>query len=336
MNAYVTQDFAKKWVNLADSRFGAAVVHATDQFFAPAERMLNPEPAVFIPGKYDDNGKWMDGWETRRRRDGGHDSCIVRLGWPGIIKGVDIDTSHFTGNFPPAASIAACRCDGDPSSSTRWTQIVPAANLKGNSHHLLAVQNENAWSHIRIDIHPDGGIARLRVYGEIVRDWNRTDLLEPIDVAALENGGRIIACNDSHFGSPWNLLAPGRGKTMGDGWETRRRREPGNDWVILALGHAGTITRIEVDTAYFKGNYPDRCSIQAARSGHATDESLITQSMFWPTLLAEQKLEMDRCHVFDSAIAALGTVTHVRFNIFPDGGVSRLRLFGRLAAEPDR
>jgi allantoicase len=213
---------------------------------------------------------------------------------------------------------------------------VPSTTLKGDAHHLLAVQSETTWSHIRLDIYPDGGIARLRVYGEVIRDWKRTDLSQPIDIAALENGGRIIACNDSHFGSPWNLLAPGRGKNMGDGWETRRRREPGNDWVILALGHAGTITRIEVDTAHFKGNYPDRCSIQAARNGHATDESLVTQSMFWPVLLAEQKLEMDRCHVFDGAIADLGTVTHVRFNIFPDGGVSRLRLFGRVAAEPDR
>ena len=328
MSTQPENQFAARWVNLADPRLGAKVVHASDDFFAPAERMLNHEPAVFIPGKYDDHGKWMDGWESRRKRVEGHDHCIVRLALPGIVKGVDIDTSHFTGNYPPAASLDACRVDGDPDAATRWTEILPAAALQGNSHHVLAVANERAWSHLRLNIYPDGGVARLRVYGKVARDWTTADRSTLIDLAAIENGGRAIACSDEHYGTPMNLLFPGRGATMGDGWETRRRREPGNEWAIVALGHAGRIARIEVDTARYKGNYPDRCSILAAQVGGGTEQSLVTQSMFWRTLLPEQKLQMDKQHSFAAEVADLGPVTHVRFNIIPDGGVMRLRLFG--------
>ncbi|MFO1058678.1 MAG: allantoicase [Dongiaceae bacterium] len=324
-------DFALSHVNLADPRLGAVALAASDDFFAPKERMLDPGPAVFIPGKYDDNGKWMDGWESRRKRGEGYDWCVVRLGRQGVIRGVDIDTSHFTGNYPPAASLEACRCDGDPEAGTAWTEIVPATNLRGNSHHLVAVADERSWTHVRLNIYPDGGVARLRVYGRIVIDWSARRRDEEIDLLALGNGGRAIGASDQHYGTPWNLLTPGRGVNMGDGWETRRRREPGNDWAILALGHRGTVARIEVDTAHFKGNYPDRCSILAADVAGGTDRSLVTQSMFWRTLLPEQKLQMDRQHLFAGEIAALGPITHVRVNIIPDGGLSRVRLFGRLA-----
>ena len=321
-------DFARLWVDLAQPRLGAAAIHATDDFFAPKERMIDPAPPVFIPGKYDDNGKWMDGWESRRRRGPGHDHCTVRLGRPGVIKGVDIDTSFFTGNYPPAASLEAWHGAADPGPEASWTEIVPATRLGGNAHHYLGVADERVWTHVRLHIYPDGGIARLRVYGQVHCDWDRLDRRNPIDLAALENGGRALACNDRHYGSPQNLLAPGRAADMGDGWETRRRREPGHDWAIIALGHRGVVRGVEVDTAHFKGNFPDRCSIQAAHVEGGTEDSLVTQAMFWRTLLPEQKLEMDRLHSFAAEIADLGPVTHVRFNIIPDGGVSRLRLWG--------
>jgi allantoicase len=324
-------DFARHWIDLAQPRLGAAVIDATDEFFAPKERLINPEPAVFIPGKYDDNGKWMDGWESRRKRGEGHDYCTVRLGRPGIIKGVDIDTSHFTGNYPPAASLEACRSDGIPGAATRWSEILPATNLKGDSHHYVPVANDQIWSHIRLHIYPDGGVARLRIFGQVHCDWSKADRSAMVDLAAMENGGRAIACNDQHFGSPQNLIAPGRALNMGDGWETRRRREPGHDWAILALGHRGTIRRIEIDTAHFKGNYPDRCSIQAAAISGGTEDSLVSQAMFWRVLLPEQKLEMDRIQSFEREVSELGPVTHVRLNIIPDGGVSRLRLHGLIA-----
>jgi allantoicase len=327
--------FDSNLVNLADARLGAAAIFVTDDFFAPKERMLNPEPAVFIPGKYDDHGKWMDGWESRRKRTEGHDHCVVKLGLPGSIVGFDIDTSHFTGNFPPAASIEACwapehQTGGEPGQGTAWSEIVPATSLKGNAHHFVPVSDTRAWTHVRLNIYPDGGVARLRAYGRVAVDWSLFDRKQLVDLAAIENGGRAVACSDQHYGSPMQVLYPGRGVNMGDGWETRRRREPGNDWAIFALGHRGQIRKVEIDTAHFKGNYPDRCSIQAADVSGGTDESLITQSMFWRMLLPEQKLEMDRPHIFQKEAAELGPITHVRLNIIPDGGVSRMRLWGEL------
>ena len=324
--------FARSAVNLADPRLGAKAIFATDEFFAAKERMLDPASAVFIPGKYDENGKWMDGWESRRKRGEGHDHCVVRLGRPGTIVGVDIDTSHFTGNFPPAASIEGAHVaeGAAPNQSTAWTEIVPSITLQGNSHHYLDVASAEPFTHLRVNIYPDGGIARLRVYGQPQLDWSRASRSELFDLAAMENGAYLVATNNQHFGLASTLLMPGRGVNMGDGWETRRRREPGNDWCVVALAQPGIIKKIEVDTAHFKGNYPDRCSLQAARVEGGTDESLVTQAMFWPVLLDEQKLSMDSVHRFEKEIAALGPVTHVRFNIYPDGGVSRLRIFGEI------
>ncbi|PMS35496.1 allantoicase [Trinickia symbiotica] len=322
-------DFTRRYVNLADPRFGAKALEASDEFFAPKERMLNPEPAVFIPGKYDDHGKWMDGWETRRKRTCGFDWCVVELARPCVIKGFDLDTSHFTGNFPPAASVEAAYVEsGAPSSETQWVDVLPSVALQGNSHHYHAIDDARTFTHVRVNLYPDGGLARLRVYGAPQVDWSRAGRDTVVDLAAMEHGAYVVAANNQHFGLATNLLMPERGVNMGDGWETRRRREPGNDWCIVALAHAGEIGRIEVDTAHFKGNYPDRCSLQAAYVAGGTDESLITQSMFWPVLLPEQKLQMDHVHTFVAELAALGAVTHVRFNIVPDGGVSRLRLFG--------
>lgn len=319
--------WGKRWVNLAQPQLGAAVIAVTDEFFAPGERLIDPRPPIFIPDKFDDHGKWMDGWETRRRRDAGHDHCVIRLGRPGVIHGIEIDTRHFTGNYPPAASVEACRTAGDPDRGTAWTPIVPTVDLKGDDRRFLPVEDDATYSHLRLHIYPDGGIARLRAYGEVRVDEERLRGIETLDLAALEHGGRIVACNDAHFGSPWNLLSPGRGRNMGDGWETRRRREPGHDWVIVALGCAARIERIEVDTAHFKGNYPDRCSLQAANAAASTDHALITQSMFWPEVLALQALQADTQHAF--ALSAADPVTHIKFNIWPDGGVSRLRVHGR-------
>jgi allantoicase len=331
-------EFTRRYVNLADARFGAEALASSDDFFAPMARMLEPAAAVFIAGKYDDHGKWMDGWETRRKRVAGHDWCIVKLGRPGIIKGCDIDTSHFVGNFPPAASIEAAHVtQGAPDGTTEWTELVASTTLQGDSHHYLAVDevrtgaHTHTFTHLRLNLYPDGGVARLRVYGQPQVDWASAGRATSIDFAAMENGATIVAANNQHFGAASTLLMPGRGANMGDGWETRRRREPGNDWCIVALAHPGVIHEVEVDTAHFKGNFPDRCSLQAARVAGGTDSSLVTQSMFWPVLLPEQALGMDRQHRYESELAQLGIVTHARFNIFPDGGVSRLRLRGTLA-----
>jgi len=324
-------DFVGGYTDLAQPRLGTEVTFATDDFFADKSRLIDPSDPVFIDDKYDDHGKWMDGWESRRKRGEGYDHCIIRLGLPGVIHGVNIDTSHFTGNFPPAASIDACYVDGEPTSDTSWSEIVPSVTLGADSHHLVAVESDLTWSHLRLNIYPDGGVARLRVYGQINCNWDKRDADEIVDLAALVNGGRGVTANNAHYGSPSNILAPGRGVNMGDGWETRRRREPGNDWAIIALGHAGTISAVEVDTAHFKGNFPDSCTLQAALVTGGTEESLVTQSMFWKTLLPNQKLSMDNIHRFEKELQDIGPVSHVRLNIIPDGGVSRLRLFGKIS-----
>lgn len=327
-NAPDQHPFGTAIVNLLDPRLGAEALYASDDFFAPKERMLNPEPAVFIPGKYDDNGKWMDGWESRRKRQEGHDHCICKLAFAARLSGFDIDTSHFTGNFPPAASIDACHALGKPDDKAVWRTIVPATSLKGDSHHFVPTSDDGVFTHVRLNIFPDGGIARLRAYGRPAIDWQRLDPTQPINLAAIELGANAMAWSDQHYGTPMRLLYPGRGVNMGDGWETRRRREPGNDWCIIALGTTGRVSRIEIDTAHFKGNFPDRCSIQGAMVTASTDQSVITQSMFWRHLLPEQKMEMDRQHHFTQEIADLGAISHVRLNVIPDGGVSRLRLWG--------
>ncbi|MFZ5959414.1 allantoicase [Pseudomonas knackmussii] len=322
----------EKFVNLADERLGSKVISVTDEWFAAANRMLQPTPAVWKEGVFDDNGKWMDGWESRRKRFEGYDHAVIRLGVPGSIKGVDIDTSFFTGNFPPSASIDGCFvAEGDPNEDTQWTEVLASVELQGNSHHYHEINDDRPYTHLRLNIYPDGGVARLRVHGIPFRDWAQQNPNEQVDLAAALNGGRALACSDEHFGRMSNILNPGRGVNMGDGWETGRRRTPGNDWVIVALGHAGIVEQIVVDTLHFKGNYPESCSIQGAFVKGGTDSQIATQSLYWRELLPSQKLQMHNEHTFIEQIKELGPITHVRLNIFPDGGVSRLRLLGKVA-----
>jgi len=315
----------REWVRLEQPRLGTRVTFATDEFFAAKERLIDAEEPVFVDNKYDDHGKWMDGWESRRKRTPGYDHCVIRLGVPGVLKGVDIDTSFFTGNFPPQASIEACVSEDDVPAGG-WTEILGKVDLQGDSHHYLKIDDDSEWTHVRLNIYPDGGIARLRLFGKVRPDFG--SLATNIDLLALENGGRAIACSDEHYGSMQNLNVAGRGVNMGDGWETARRRGPGNDWVIFELGHAGAIDKIEIDTAHFKGNYPDRVSLEAAMFSNADDAT--PDSDAWQTLLPESRLEMDKQHFFESELNALGPVSHVRMSIYPDGGVSRVRLFGHI------
>ena len=314
-----------KWVQLEQPRLGSRVTWATDEFFGAKERLIDPAEPVFIADKYDDHGKWMDGWESRRKRVPGHDYCVIRLGVPGIVHGFNVDTSHFTGNYPPQVSVEGCVSDDDVPEEG-WEEILPRTDIKGNAHNFLDVRNDKTFTHVRLHIYPDGGVARLRVFGEIRADFRDVDGY--VDLAALEHGGRPIACSDQHYGSVHNLLAPGRGVNMGDGWETARRRGPGNDWVIIALGQPGEIARAEIDTAHFKGNYPDRVSLDGGM--FASDDEVTNASPEWKTLLPEARLKMDQQHYFDDALQRIGPVSHVRMSIYPDGGVSRLRLFGKV------
>jgi allantoicase len=320
----------ENYLNLADARLGTVALSVTDDWFADVNRLFQHTPAVFKADVFDDNGKWMDGWESRRKRHEGYDHAVIRLGVAGTLKGVDIDTSFFTGNYPPSASLEACFVSaGDPDENTDWTEVLAAVELNGDSHHYHLIDDARPYSHLRLNIYPDGGVARLRAYGIPYKDWSAIAPEEEIDLCAALNGGRAIACSDEHYGQMGNILNPGRAAVMAEGWETARRRTPGNDWVIVALGTAGEVERIVVDTLHYKGNYPDRISIQAAYVKGGTDSQIETQSLFWRELLPEQKMEMDREHFYATELARLGPITHVRLNVFPDGGVSRLRLFGR-------
>ena len=317
-----------QWIQLEQPRLGSQVMYATDDFFAAKERLIDPKDPVFIDGKYDDHGKWMDGWESRRKRTPGNDHCIIRLGVPGIVHGLNIDTSFFTGNFPPQVSIDACVSDEDVPDDG-WFEVLPVTDLSGDAHHFLDIDCDSIITHLRVNIFPDGGIARLRVYGEVRPDFSQIEGV--VDLLALEHGGRALSCSDEHYGSMHNLNVAGRGVNMGDGWETARRRGPGNDWVVMALGHTGIIEAAEVDTAHFKGNYPDRVALDAAM--FADDEVPDNDDPRWQVLLPESKLEMDKQHEFSTELLSAGAVSHVRMSIFPDGGISRLRLFGRASED---
>ena len=316
-------------VDLATARVGGVALLANDEFFAEKENLLKPGRGIFIADKYTDRGKWMDGWETRRRRTPGHDSCVVQLGLRGIIKQVDIDTNHFLGNHPPFASLdAVCLTDGlsKEIEALPWTSILDKSPLNPGSQNLFAIASEQTWTHVRLNIFPDGGVARFRVYGIVVPDWSKVKPDELVDLAAIENGGVPLACSDMFFSSMNNLIIPGRSENMGDGWETKRRRGPGYDWIILKLGLPGLIQKIEVDTNHFKGNYPDTCSIEGCEAPGASTEDLAAAQ--WREILPKTKLQADTRHFFERELSPVANCTHVRLNIFPDGGVSRLRVWG--------
>ena len=323
-------------IDLASERLGGAVLAANDEFFAPKENLLKPSAPIFIEGKYTDLGKWMDGWETRRRRTPGFDWCVVRLGLSGVVRGVVVDTSHFKGNYPQECSLEACAVDGLPTAeqlidrSQHWTEIMPRANLNGDSLNPFAITSEERWTHLRLNIYPDGGVARLRAYGEVVPQWNRLKQIGGgIDLAAVENGGMVLSCSDMFFGHRHNLIMPGRAADMSDGWETKRRRGPGHDWTIIKLGRPGRIRRLEIDTAHFKGNFPESCSLESCNAGDVPLETMQDRAFTWKSVLARTKLQAHTRHFFDEVMDT-GVASHVRFNIFPDGGVSRLRVYGTI------
>ena len=333
MSASTDLAIAEGWIDLLQPRLGSEAVFANDDFFAPKERLIDPAEPVFIAGKYDDNGKWMDGWESRRKRGPGHDFCIVRLGRPGVVHALDIDTRNFTGNYPPRASVDWINTSARvPAENAPWRPLVSMMELAGDSRHPIPVSQGEMVTHLRLNIFPDGGVARLRAYGRVSPPWQvaGTKPAGMIDLLAMENGAAPVYANNEHFGCLSNLTAPGAAVNMGDGWETRRRREPGHDWGILELASPGLIAEITVDTSYFKGNYPDRCYLQGASAAGLSRDELVKRAETWPILLPEQKLSANAKHVFND-IAAHEPITHVRFNILPDGGVARLRLMGRVA-----
>ena len=337
-------EFAKL-IDLAAERFGGKVLWCTDDFFAEKENLIKPSKPIFIADKYTDRGKWMDGWESRRKRTEGHDIAIIQLGAAGTIKGFDVDTAHFLGNQPQACSVEACYAPDGNWEKAEWTEILPKTPLNPGSQHFFEANALHATrqlvTHIKLHIYPDGGVARFRVYGEVQRDWSRVQPDEVVDLAAAQNGALAIQCNDMFFSHMNNLIMPGRGVNMGDGWETKRNRTPNNrDWVIVRLAHKGVIKKALIDTCHFKGNYPDTftlegCSIEApVPSTHWVDTKAEAEALAnakWNTIIERTKLQADHEHQFEREVSCKEPVTHVRLSIFPDGGISRMRLWGTIA-----
>ena len=317
-------------VNLASPKMGTKILAFSDDFFGEVTRMLNDKDPIFIEDKYDNHGKWMDGWESKRRRDGGNDWAILKLGSSGIISKIEIDTSYFTGNFPPFFSLEGIYSETEPNKDTHWKSLIAKTNLVGDCKNNFELNLKEKFNFVRLQIFPDGGVARIRLFGEVKYNWDRFNNEEIIELSSLKLGGSILAYNNAHYGDVSALLSEGRGKTMGDGWETRRRREPGNDWIIIKLAQKGIIEKIEIDTAHFKGNYPDRASIQAISiDKNITTKDLIQSSENWDVILDETKLTADNIHEYEINSNSKAEATHIRLNIYPDGGVSRLRIFGK-------
>jgi len=327
-------DFTE-YIDLAAERLGGKVLAANDDFFAPKENLLKASAPLWIADKYTDVGKWMDGWETRRRRTQGYDWCIVKLGLPGAVHGIIVDTSYFKGNYPEHCEIEACAVDGHPGLSqledpaTKWTALLPKSPLSGDARNPFAIAPSGRVTLLRMKIYPDGGVARLRVHGEVLPDWPALRKSgSQLDLAAVEHGGWVIVSSDMFFGSRNNLIQPGRSIGMHDGWETRRRRGPGHDWCVLRLGAAGNVKRVEVDTSFFKGNFPESCSLEVCSAPRDLIDPATLDPLHWKEILVQTKLQADSLHVFEKELLDSGEITHARFHIYPDGGVARLRIFG--------
>lgn len=314
--------------DLAARALGGSVVHANDELFAARENLILPGPAVFDPAEFGPRGKVYDGWETRRRRDEGNDFAIVRLAVPGVLRGVVVDTAWFTGNHPAEASVEACAVDGHPGVedllAASWETVVPRSAVRGDHQNRFPVASSRRFTHVRLSIHPDGGVARFRVHGEPVPD---PDLLTgTVDLAALEHGGDVVACSDMYYSSARNLLLPGRARHMGEGWENARRRGGGNDYVTIRLAAPGVVRRVVVDTSYFVGNAPGWVSLHGWYDGHRPPDP--DDPAAWTDLVARTRVQPDQRHVFP--VESDEPVSHVRLDVFPDGGLARLRVLGEV------
>ncbi len=316
--------------DLASRAFGGSVVFANDELFAERENLIKPEPAVYSTYTFGHKGQVYDGWETRRRREPGHDFALVRLGLPGLVRGIVVDTAFFKGNYPPEVSVEGCSFDGYPSpqelAAADWVTVVPRSAVAGDTANAFAVENDQRFTHVRLCMYPDGGIARLRVHGEVVPD-PRLLTRGAIDLAALSNGATVTDCSNMFYSSPTNLIAPGEARLMGEGWETSRRRDDGNDWVQVHLAGPGVARLAELDTSYFVGNAPGWASLRGYDSRR---DAAPAGDAGWTEILPKTRLQPDTRHQIRINVGQ--EITDLRLDVYPDGGMARLRLFGELAA----
>jgi allantoicase len=308
---------SRRLPDVASRALGGAVLYANDEFYADARNLIAPGPAVHDPAAFGVRGKLYDGWETRRRRQPGEDFAVVRLAAPAVVRGVNIDTTHFKGNYPPFGSVDGATLLGYPPVedvlAAEWMTLVGKTDLDGDSANLVpASAPDRIVTHVRLTIHPDGGVARLRVFGEVIPDPRY--LGGRVDLAAAVHGGRVESCSNMFFASPANVLRPGYARQMSDGWETARRRDDGNDWLVIRLAAAGVLHEAVIDTTRFVGNAPGQARLSDAESG--------------AELLPRTSLIPDTEHRF--RIRSARQARLVKLDIYPDGGISRLRLIGEV------
>ncbi|MGI8888783.1 MAG: allantoicase [Nocardioidaceae bacterium] len=325
-----TAEFTR-WPDLASRQLAGSVVAANDELFAQRENLIKPEPSIFAAHDFGHKGKVYDGWEARRRRESGHDWAMVRLGVPGVVRGVIVDTAWFKGNYPPFVSLEAAAVDGYPSPDelehVEWATIVAKTDAQGDTLNAYAVESPERWTHVRLSIYPDGGVARLRVHGEARPDPRF--LAGTVDLVALENGGSLVGCSDAFYSSPANLILPGRASIMGEGWENARRRGPGNDFAVFRLAGEGTPDHVEIDTSYFVGNAPGWVSLSACHQPELAAGEQPDAGATWWELVAKTRSQPDTRHRFLAENDR--PATHVRLDVYPDGGLTRLRIWGRLS-----
>lgn len=327
----MTGDGPTRDPDLASRPLGGSVIYATDDLFAEKENLIKAEAPAFTIGTFGNRGKIYDGWETRRHRAPGHDHAIIRLGIPGIVHEVVVDTSFFRGNYPPQVSVEAVAAEGYPSPAEldglTWQTLVGRTAARGDALNRYPVSSPARWTHVRLSIYPDGGVARLRVHGTPLPDPRF--LAGTIDLAALENGGRVAGCSDQFYASAGNLILPGLAAGMAGGWENARRRDGGHDYVIVALAAPGVLRHVEIDTSWFVGNAPDRVRLLAA-DARGTAGSGIPESA-WREVLPVTRVQPDTRHRY--LVGGDVVATHVRLDVIPDGGLARLRVNGEIIAE---
>jgi len=374
-------------IDLICENVGGKVIFASDEFFAAAQNLLSLKKPKFDPDSYTEYGKEMDGWETRRKRTIGHDFCIIKMGISGFIDHFCIDTAHFTGNHAPRVSIQGIyirsECEVlkwlehewqngsrigkfaskaqfeqiDKIQSESWQMVLPFSLLGPgyDDTKLNVFQVEKSargpFTHLRVNIFPDGGIARIKAFGQPFMHKSKFSDSKHhlLDLVSLKNGGSIIGSTNSHYGKPINLIMPGRGKVMGDGWETARRLDrpailtvdergfmnvTGKEWVIVRLGNLGKVSKILIDTNLFKGNFPESVEVEGTKvdqSGDIVESDL--ENCHWKILLIRSKV-LGHCeNIFEREIADIGPINVIKLTIFPDGGVMRLRVHGSLATQ---
>ncbi|XP_064630581.1 probable inactive allantoicase [Lineus longissimus] len=349
--------------DLMSEKVGGKVIFATDDRYGVAENILQASEPEWKEGVFTEHGKWVDGWSTARNEDpDGRHWCVVELGVPGLIRGIDVDTLYFSGNFAEKVSIQAARLnksfpargghvggsksDEDDWSiaafeSENWASLVPRSDLKPgyptSSHNYFEVDWEEMWTHIRLNLFPDGGIARLRVYGQAKKDWTKAQNDELVNLVAMENGGICVSYSSACSGHARNVIAPGDATAMEEGWVTSSTGLPSGDscgpvseWAVFKLGHPGVIDKVEVDTSYFKGNFPDSYKIDGCLITNRKDEKTLLHDpsqMSWRAVLPVKKLSADNLHVYLN-LPQQEVISHVRLAVVPNGGISRLRLWG--------